>query len=199
VCSSDLWWIALNSDAIVQTLLMRGEFDAEMAALVALALIGLTPTLLLDGIAAFVSNTYYALDRIKVTAIVTPLGALLYLLLASLLAPRLGVLGLTLSMSAPTAGDLGVLLVLLPRHLPHVGIARVTGGALKYAAVAGLCLALPVVSLEVLGLPPLVVAAASLLVGLAAYAGALIVAQDPLLAVMQGYFRKPLPLQSVGG
>src|SRR5690606_31515610 len=34
------WWIALNSHAIVEALLLRGEFDARMAGIVALALIG---------------------------------------------------------------------------------------------------------------------------------------------------------------
>jgi putative peptidoglycan lipid II flippase len=193
-----LWWIGSNSEIIVETLFLRGDFDLRMSGLVSLALIGAIPFVLFDGGNGLMSNAFYATDRVSVPALVMPLGTLIYLAAAPWLSARYGVLGLTAGMSLSTATIFSVLLVLLGRYLADFSAARSAWHLVRYTALAATCIGLPALATSRLDATRLTVAAVSLGLGFFLYVLVLLVLRDPLLLGVQRYLRKSLPAQSVG-
>jgi putative peptidoglycan lipid II flippase len=173
-----LWWIALNSQAIVQVLYQHGQFTPEMAVVVAAVLVGLVPSVLFVGVNALLSNAFYAMDRVKVPAIVMPLGTVVYLAVAIPLSASLGTQGLAIATSTATMILFAVLLLAAARDIPEIGLLRTTGELTLYAVLGGVAMLATVALLTRLEVSPLAVAAAALPLGAAAYAIALFLGRD---------------------
>jgi putative peptidoglycan lipid II flippase len=184
-----LWWIALDSQAIVQVLFQHGRFTPEMATLVAAVLVGLVPTVLFSGVNQLLSNGFYAMDRVKVPAIVMPLGTLIYLAVALPLSAPLGAPALAIGTSIATAIVFVILVWLLARQLPEIELLRITAEMLVYTVLAGAAMLAAVAGLTRLGLPPLAVAATALPLGTAAYAAALLYGGDRTCRALFGLIR----------
>jgi putative peptidoglycan lipid II flippase len=168
-----LWWIALDSEAIVHLLFQRGRFTPEMAALVAAVLVGLVPSVLFVGVNQLLSNAFYAMERVKVPALVMPLGTLVYLAVAIPLSSWLGPQALAIASSTATMVVFAVLLLVLARQLPEIDLLRTAGELVLYAALAGAAMLAAAASLARVDMPALAIAAASLPLGTAAYAAVL--------------------------
>ncbi len=173
-----LWWIALDSNAIVQVLFQHGRFTPEMASVVAAVLVGLVPSVLFVGVNQLLSNAFYAMDRVLVPAVVMPLGTLVYLAVAIPLSASLGTQGLAIATSTATMILFAVLLVALARQVPEIGLLRTSGELVLYAVLAGTAMVAAVAGLTRAELQPLTVAAAALPLGTAAYAAALFYGGD---------------------
>lgn len=184
-----LWWIALDSPAIVEVLFQHGRFTPEMAALVAAVLVGLVPSVLFVGVNQLLSNAFYAMDRVKVPAIVMPLGTLVYLAVAIPLSASLGTQGLAIATSTATMILFCVLLTALARQVPEIAVMRVAGELALYAVVAGTAMVAVVAGLTRLEATPFVVAAAALPLGTAAYAAALLFGGDRTARTLFGLVR----------
>jgi putative peptidoglycan lipid II flippase len=185
-----LAWVCFESKFLVQFLFERGAFDMSMTTLVALAVIGFAPSVLLAGINGVLSNAFYALDRVKGPALVMPIGTLAYLAVAPFVYKPLGVLGLALSPSAAYALVFLLLLYFLDRRLPLLRggelLLRVTG----YTALAVAAFGASKLLMTSVAWPALVESAVSLLGGAALYLGALIGVQDRTLREVYAYFRR---------
>jgi putative peptidoglycan lipid II flippase len=168
-----LWWIALNSEALVRLLFQHGNFTAEMAALVAAVLFALVPSVLFLGVNQLLSNAFYAMDRVKVPAVVMPFGTLVYLAAAVPLSAWLGTQGLAVATTVASMAVFAALLIAIARQVPEIGLLRTSRELAFYAVLAGTAMLGAVVFLTRLGAPPLAVAAASLVLATAGYALAL--------------------------
>jgi putative peptidoglycan lipid II flippase len=173
-----LWWIALDSQTLVQVLFEHGRFTPEMAALVAAVLVGLVPSVLFVGVNALLSNAFYAMDMVKVPALVMPLGTLVYLAVALPLSAAHGAPALAMATSIATMVLFTILLLTLARKLPEIELVRTAGELLVYALLGGAAMVAAVAGLRQADLPPLAVAAAALPLGTAAYGVALYFGRD---------------------
>jgi putative peptidoglycan lipid II flippase len=132
-----VWWVALNSEALVRFMFMRGAFDAEMTLLVSLALIGLIPSAVLAGVSQLMSNAFYATDRVMVPALVMPLGTLLYLAIAPPLTAAFDILGLAMTISITSGVDFLIMFVLLPKQVSGFDGFRTARNIALYVGAAG--------------------------------------------------------------
>ena len=149
-----------------------------MAALVAAVLVGLVPSVLFVGVNQLLSNAFYAMDRVKVPAVVMPLGTLVYLAVAIPLSSWLGAQALAIATSIATMILFATLLLALARQLPEIELLRTAGELVLYAVLAGAAMLAAVAGLTRAEMPPLAVAAAALPLGTAAYAAALFYGGD---------------------
>jgi putative peptidoglycan lipid II flippase len=184
-----LWWIALNSRAIVQVLFEHGRFTAEMGTLVAAVLVGLVPSVLFLGLNQLLSNAFYAMNRVKVPAVVMPLGTLVYLIVAVSLTSWLGPQALAIATSTAAMALFVTLLLALARQLPEIDLLRTAGKLVLYAALAGAAMLAAAAGLARAEMPPLALAAASLPLGTAAYATALHYGGDRTFRSLLGILR----------
>ncbi len=168
-----LWWIALNSDALVRALFGHGQFTPEMATTVAGVLLALVPSVLFLGVNQLLSNAFYAMDRVKVPALVMPLGMLVYVAAAIPLSSWLGTQGLALATTFASMAVFGALLVAIARQVPEIGLFRTTGELGFYAVLSGTAMLGIIAMLSRIAWPPLAVAVASLPLGALAYTAAL--------------------------
>lgn len=186
-----LWWLALNSGALVQLLFVRGEFTPEAATLVAAVLLALTPSVLFVGVNQLLSNAFYAMDRVTVPAIVMPLGTIVYCAVAFPLASQLGTQGLAIATSATSLALFVGLLAVLARYVPEIGLLRTAGALTFYTALGGTAMLAAEAAVGALDWTPLGVAAAALPLGTAVYAAALYLGGDrtmlALLALVRTY------------
>ena len=173
-----LWWISLNSHALVQVLFLHGEFTQEMAAVVAGVLLALAPSVLFLGVNQLLSNAFYAMDRVKVPALIMPLGTLVYVAAAVPLSEWLGTQGLAVATTTASVLVFTALLVTLARQVPEIGLLRTTGKLAFYTLVSGTAMLAPTTVLAYAGLTPVVVAAAALPLGAATYGLALFFSGD---------------------
>lgn len=173
-----LWWMALSAGAIVDLMFVRGRFTPEMANVVAGALLAFTPSVIFAGCNQLLSNAFYAMDRVKVPAIVMPLGTLLYVAAAVPLSAWLGTQGLAAATSLAAAAIFMALLYTIARQIPEIGFWRTAGRLGFYAVLAGTAMLGANAALSTLGWAPLAVAASTLSVGTAAYAAALYLGGD---------------------
>jgi peptidoglycan biosynthesis protein MviN/MurJ (putative lipid II flippase) len=173
-----VWWIALNSVEVVHTLFARGEFTREMTLLVAATLVALIPSVLFRGVDQLMSNAFYAMDRVKVPAIVMPLSTLVYVAFAIPLSQLFGTPGLAMSTTFMQIVMFTALFACLSRVLPDIRPLRTAAHLLGYTALAGIVMTGTNIALESLGLSPAVVATASLPLGAIMYAGVLALIGD---------------------
>jgi putative peptidoglycan lipid II flippase len=195
-----LWWIALNSDALVRMLFLRGHFTPEMAAVVAGVLLALVPSVLFLGVNQLLSNAFYAMDRVKVPALVMPFGTLVYVAAAVPLSAWLGTQGLAVATTVASMTVFAALLIAVARQVPEIGLLRTTGELALYAVLAGTAMLGVVAALMRLELPPLAVAALSLPLGATAYAVALSLGGDrtfrALVELVRTYVGRGLDLSA---
>lgn len=187
-----LWWIGLHAEVIVRVLFERGAFDAEMTALVALALVGLVPSIVFFGVNALLSNAFYAMDRVLVPTLVMPVGTAVYLVAAPATYRPLGVFGLSLSLSAVAVVVFAILLGQLARHVPEFRARVVAWRLALYTLLSGAA-AVAAVRLTGTGAGDAVDAVLSLVVGAGLYIGALALVKDRTLAEVYEYFRRAWP------
>ncbi|HEY8521120.1 MAG TPA: lipid II flippase MurJ [Gammaproteobacteria bacterium] len=193
VLAPPLWWVALESDALVAVLFQRGAFDANMTALVALVIMGLAASIAFSGVNTLLSSAFYALDRVVVPALVMPLGTVVYVVCALAAYRPLGVLGLASALSVVNVTVFGLMLYCLGRQLPDLGRLRIAGQVAAYVALAGAALGLPAALLEGVAWNPVAEAAATLLIGSGLYLGVLSAARDHTLFELIDYFRRAHP------
>lgn len=187
-----LWWIALNTEALVDVLFVRGRFTPEMASVVAGALLAYAPCVVFLGCNQLLSNAFYAMDRVKVPAIVMPLGTLAYVAAAVPLSAAFGTQGLATATSLASMIVFCALLGAAAREIPEIGLWRTAGRLLFYALLAGTAMLGAEALLADLEWPRLAIAAATLPLGAAAYAAALNFGGDKtfssLLGLVRAYF-----------
>jgi putative peptidoglycan lipid II flippase len=173
-----IWWIALNSESLVRLLFRHGNFTPEMAGVVAGVLLALVPSVLFLGVNQLLSNAFYAMDRVKVPAVVMPLGTLVYVAAAVPLSASLGTQGLAAATTLASVTVFAALLGAIGLKVPEIGLARTTGELAFYAILGGTAMLGITAVLSQLGWPPMGVAAASLPLGAASYAAALYLVGD---------------------
>jgi putative peptidoglycan lipid II flippase len=174
-------WIALNSDALVAALFARGEFTAEMTALVAAVLAAAVPVVLFGGTSHLLTNAFYAMGRVRVPAVVMPFGMLVFVLAALPLARAVGAEGIALAITLSATSVCAALLAALAREIKTEAWGSVALQALGYAALGTAVMGALTLAVRELGGQPLAAAVASLLCGMGVYFGALAVAGDDAL------------------
>jgi putative peptidoglycan lipid II flippase len=188
-----LAWMCFESEVLVSFLFERGAFDSGMTTLVALAVIGFAPSVLLAGINGVLSNAFYALDRVKIPAIVMPLGTVAYLAVAPFLYEPYGVLGLSLSPSAAYAVVFLLLLYFLDQRLPTLRGGQLFLKVAGYTTLAVAAFGSAKLLMTWVEWPRLLEAAAALVVGGVLYLGVLLVLRDSTLRDVYRYFRRAHP------
>jgi putative peptidoglycan lipid II flippase len=191
-----LWWIGLNSEAVVNVLFRRGEFTPEMATVVAAVLMGLVPSVLFLGVNQLLSNAFYAMDRVMVPAIVMPLGTLIYIAAAIPLSASFGTPGLAVATTAASLAVFVALLVIVGRQLPEIGLLRTSAELALYSVLGGTAMLGAAGALSALELTPLAIAAISLPLGATAYGLALFLGGDRTFNGLLGLARDYLGLSS---
>jgi putative peptidoglycan lipid II flippase len=198
VLSPLLWWISLNSYALVQVLFLHGEFTPAMAAVVAGVLLALAPSVLFLGVNQLLSNAFYAMDRVKVPALIMPLGTLVYIAAAVPLSAWLGTQGLAIATTTAAVLVFMALFITLARQVPEIGPWRTTGELACYTVLGGTAMLATATALAHVGLTPTMVAAATLPLGAAAYGLALFFGGDrtfrALFQLVRAYAAHVLPL-----
>jgi putative peptidoglycan lipid II flippase len=173
-----LWWIALNSEALVQALFGHGQFTSEMASVVAGVLLALVPSVLFLGVNQLLSNAFYAMDRVKVPALVMPFGTLVYVAAAVPLSGWLGTQGLAVATTVASMVVFAALLISIARQVPEIGLFRTAGELVFHAVLGGTAMLGIIAMLSRLTWTPLAVAAASLPLGALTYTAALYLVGD---------------------
>jgi putative peptidoglycan lipid II flippase len=181
-----IWWIGLNSGALVQVLFGHGEFTPEMVAVVAGVLLALVPSVLFLGVNQLLSNAFYAMDRVKVPAIIMPLGTLVYIAAAVSLSGWLGTQGLAVATTVAAMTVFAALLIALTRQVPEIRLLHTAGGLTLYAVLGGTAMLGATAVLTPLEWPALAVAIATLALGGAAYAAALYFGNDRTFRTLLG-------------
>jgi putative peptidoglycan lipid II flippase len=164
-----LWWVTLNGDEIVRVFFQRGQFTVEMAGLVTGALVGLTPSVLFIGLNQLLTNAFYAMDKIKVPAIVMPFGTVIYVGAAVPLGGVLGTQGLALATTVTAALTFVALFVCLGSVLRELHPLRTALRLIAYTLLGGAVMIVATEFIKALGGQRFVVAAASLPLGAALY------------------------------
>jgi putative peptidoglycan lipid II flippase len=194
-----LWWVALNGDEIVRVFFQRGEFTPEMARLVAGALVGLIPSVLFLGLNQLLSNAFYAMNQIKVPAIVMPFGTVVYVGAAVPLAALLGTQGLALATTVTAALTFVALFICLARVLPEMRPVKTALRISAYAVLSGAVMLVANALLQSFGAGPFLVAAASLPVGAAIYSGVLALLGDRTFRRLCQFGRGVLAREAAAG
>jgi putative peptidoglycan lipid II flippase len=193
-----LWWIALNCDTLVRLLFLHGEFTYEMATVVAGVLLALAPSVLFLGVNQLLSNAFYAMDRVRVPALIMPLGTLVYIAAAVPLSAWLGTQGLAISTTTASVIVFTALLITLARQVPEIGLLRTTGELAFYTVLSGTAMLAAATVLAHVGLPPAAVAAAALPLGATAFGLALFFSGDrtfrALLELVRAYAGQALSI-----
>ncbi|HXS79426.1 MAG TPA: polysaccharide biosynthesis C-terminal domain-containing protein, partial [Gammaproteobacteria bacterium] len=148
------------------------------AAVVAGVLLALAPSVLFLGVNQLLSNAFYAMDRVKVPAIIMPLGTLVYIAAAVPLSAWLGTQGLAVATTTAAVTVFTALFVTLARQVPEIGPLRTTAELAFYAAVGGTAMLAAATFLAHFALTPTIVAAGALPLGAAAYGLALFFGGD---------------------
>ncbi len=173
-----LWWIGLNSHEIVRAFFLRGEFTPQMGALVAGTLVGFIPSVLFLGVNQLLSNAFYAMNRIKVPAIVMPFGTAISVGAAVRFAAIFGTQGLAMATTVTSGIIFSVLFVCLARTLRELKPLATAGYMLAYSVLGGAAMILTIGILGAFALSPAVVAILSLPLGAALYCGGLALVGD---------------------
>lgn len=173
-----LWWIALHSAALVQLLFGHGQFTPEMSAAVAGVLLALAPSVLFLGVNQLLSNAFYAMDRVKVPAVVMPLGTLVYIAAAVPLSVWLGTQGLAVATTVAATTVFTALMIAVARQVPEIGWLRTTAELAFYVVLGGTAMLGATAALTRLEWPALAVAGVTLPLGATAYGAALYLGGD---------------------
>jgi peptidoglycan biosynthesis protein MviN/MurJ (putative lipid II flippase) len=118
------------------------------------------------------------MDRVKVPALVMPLGTLVYVAAAVPLSGWLGTQGLAMATTTASIVVFTALFVTLARQIPEIGLLRTAGKLAFYTVLGGTAMLAASKGLAHIGLTPTTVAAAALPLGGVAYALALFFGGD---------------------
>jgi O-antigen/teichoic acid export membrane protein len=151
------------------------------------------------GVNALMSNAFYAMDRVIVPALVMPIGTIAYIALAPFFSARLGVLGLTASLSVAVGVVFMIMMVMLSRRVREFSGSRTAWNIARYVALSALSFGLSSASFRALGLPGAAEAAASLAAGASLYLLGLLVMRDSTLTFVYRYLRKAVPSRQPAG
>jgi putative peptidoglycan lipid II flippase len=176
-----LAWIVFNSTQIVELLFGHGKFTPEATAVVGATLAALVPVVLFVGVNAIISNAFYAMDAVKVPAVIMPFGTLIYAALAIPLSKVLGTQGIALASTTTTMTLFCALMICLGRRLPELGLSRTALSLFGYLALGSALMTVTVAALGALDMPAAAVAALSLPLGGLFYLAALLAARDDTL------------------
>jgi putative peptidoglycan lipid II flippase len=176
-----LAWVALNSDALVAAMFARGEFTADMTALVGAVLAASVPAVLVAGTAQMLANAFYAMGRVRVPAVVFPFGMLVFVVAALLLARALGAQGIALAITLSATCVCAALFAALARAITSAPWGHVALQSLGYAALGTAVMGALTMAARELGGQAFAAAGASLLCGAAVYFGVLAAAGDDAL------------------
>lgn len=188
-----LAWMCYEGEFLVRVLFERGAFDMGMTTLVALAIIGFSPSVLLAGVNSILSNAFYAFDRVMIPALVMPIGTVAYLAVAPNVYQPWGVLGLSLSPSAAHLVVFLLLLYFLGKRLPLLRSNALLASIAGYAALAAAAYGGIELLFTLVDYPPFVEAGTSLAAGTLLYFGVLWVLRDRTLRDVYAYFRRVHP------
>jgi putative peptidoglycan lipid II flippase len=195
-----LWWVGLNSHAIVQLFFERGQFTPEMADLVGGTLTALIPSVLFLGVNQMLSNAFYAMNRVAVPAAVMPFGTLIYVAIAVPMSAILSTEGIALATTTTAVVTFGALLVCLARLVPAIRPARTAVHLASYGFLAGGALLTTNVLMGAFDLPPLAVAVLSLPLGVGLYVLALALLGDATYLrcrdLALSFFLRPPPVEA---
>lgn len=180
-------WVVLESRPIVELLFLRGEFTADMSELVVLATMGIALGIPFAGANETLSNAFYATNRSRVIAAVIPLSTVVYLAAVALATPRLGILGIALSEVVVELTVFVVLVVAFAIHNDRFSWPHVARKVLKYGAVGGASMYVAATIVAPWLASPWFRLPASLALGGALYAGALLVARDAEFKILLGH------------
>jgi peptidoglycan biosynthesis protein MviN/MurJ (putative lipid II flippase) len=175
---------------LIAVLFLRGEFTLDMATLVSLGLLGLVPAIVFQGLTPILSNAFYAMNMIRVPAIVMPFGTAIYLGLAMLLSARYGILGLAFAESLSWIALFIALLFLLARSLGQFSAGRAIKALLQYTITSLLSFGLTTRLLVESDLPALLSLLISLTIGGGLYLLLLTVLRDDGLTVVYQRLRE---------
>ena len=177
-------WVALNSDAIVAAMFARGEFTADMTALVGAVLAAAAPVVLAAGAGQLLANAFYAMGRVSVPAVVMPFGMLVFVVAALPLARVLGAEGIALAITISATTVCAAFLAALAREIRTEPWSRVALQALGYVALGTAVMGVLTIAARELGGHGVAAAIASLLCGAVAYFGLLAIAGDDALGTV---------------
>jgi putative peptidoglycan lipid II flippase len=149
-------WYSLETDIIVKAAFQRGAFTDAMANLVIAALIGYSGSVAFAGVVQMMTNGFYSIGRIKVPAVLMPLGTALFLLSVILLVPQLGLMGLTVSSSITAALSAFALMLLFRRLVPAFAVIQILTAFLKYTAFAIVAVLVARVTRQILDLESII-------------------------------------------
>jgi putative peptidoglycan lipid II flippase len=182
-------WICMNATEIVRAFFARGEFTADMTVLVSATLVALAPSALFLGMNQILSNAFYAMDRVKVPALVMPAGTFVYVAAAVPLAHLLGTQGLALATTVTALAVFCAMYVSLSRTLPGFKPMSTAMHMALYAALGVAAMGGAMALLAAFGLPLAIVATASLPIGAVLYGAALLVFGDATFQRLREYAR----------
>jgi peptidoglycan biosynthesis protein MviN/MurJ (putative lipid II flippase) len=124
------------------------------------------------------SNAFYAMDRVKVPAIIMPLGTLVYIAAAIPLSAWLGTQGLAVATTTAALTVFTALFITFARRVPEIGLLRTTAELAFYTVIGGTAMLAAGKVLAHFGLTPTMVAAGALPLGAAAFGLALFFGGD---------------------
>lgn len=192
-----LWWVTLTSDALVATIFGRGQFTADMTVLVGAALAALAPSVLFTGVGQLLTNAFYAMNRIKVPALILPFGMLVFVAAATVLSRTHGAPGIALATTLAAFSVFVAMLVTLSRTVEQFRWRQVGLQLLGYCALGAAVMGTVVATARELALSPLTTALVSLPVGVVLYFGFLAATGDPALRMVTRYGRQWFATRSV--
>ncbi len=192
-----LWWVMLNSDTIVGVMFARGEFTAQMAALVAAALAASAPSVLFSGVGQLLANAFYAMGRVTVPALTLPFGMLVFVVVASVLSRTLGTQGIALATTLSAATIFGVFFVTISRTLRQLAWGRVALQLIGYCVLGGVVAGAVTTVVRQLGWPPVATMITTLPLVVGLYCAVLIAAGDPLFGMVTRVGREWLTFRSL--
>lgn len=142
--------IGVNTEEVVRILFMRGNFNEEMSQLVALALVGLLPTVVFLSAVHILSNAFYVLNLIYIPALAGPAAMVVYSVALWILMNDYGVLGITLSVSIGAAFHFLTLTIMLSVKLKTFSFIDVVKSSIFYCVLSmGIFLLTKSVAVEV--------------------------------------------------
>ena len=172
-------WLGVNREAIISLVFERGAFSGEMVQLVALALLGSLPAAILLAVNQILSNGFYAMDMVKVPALIMPLGTLLYVPVAAVLTKNFGIFGLALSSTFAAATVFFILIFVFGRQLDSFKVGMgVDGASLNTRWWPPRRLFSPCSCWSVWDMPAVITLGLSLGIGVCLYAAILMLTKD---------------------
>lgn len=184
-----IWWIALNSGALVELVFARGEFTPEMTTLVAGTLLALVPSVFFVGVGQLLANGFYAMNRVKVPALVMLSGMVVHISAAVPLSALLGTQGIAAATTVTSVVVFVALLVCLSRRLVAFPLIPVSTQMLGYAALGGIAMISAAAILQRLSMTPVFTAITGLLVGMSIYIMVLVLVRDRTLSRLSSLAR----------